>query len=105
MLKLPLLAHPFADVLLTYVWMCAKGGILGANSKFCISSAPSSTSFIFTSPLGFKEDTRRAWVAWEKGELQTKYCLYGYWHTPTIPDPDALVVPIHDWEKGSSSRR
>ena len=63
MLTLPLLAHPFADVLLTYVWMCAKGGSLGANSKICISSAPSSRSFIFTSPLGFEEDTRRAWVA------------------------------------------
>ena len=105
MLTLPLLAHPFADVLLTYVWMCAKGGSLGANSKICISSAPSSRSFIFTSPLGFEEDTRRAWVAWEKGELQTKYCLYRYRHTHPIPDPDALVVLIHDGEKGSSSRR
>ena len=88
-MTLPLLAHPYAAVLLTYVWMFAKGAILGANIRICISSAPISGSFIITSPLGLEEDTIRAWVAWEKGEHQTKYCPSGYCRNPPIPDPDA----------------
>ena len=32
-LTLPLLAHPCAAVLLTYVWMCAKGAILGEKER------------------------------------------------------------------------
>ena len=47
-LTLPLLAHPCASVLLTYVWMFSKFAILGANIRICMSSAPSSRSFIVT---------------------------------------------------------
>ena len=63
MLKLLLLAHPCAAVLLMYVWMCAKGAILGEKIRSCMSSAPSSRLFIATSLVGLEEDTRRAWVA------------------------------------------
>ena len=66
-LTLPLLAHPCDAMLSTYMCMCTKGDILGANSRICMSSAPSSRSFIVTSLLGVKEDTRRAWVVREKG--------------------------------------
>ena len=59
-LTLPLLAHPCAAVLLTYMWMCTKGDILGAKRRSCMSSAPISGSFIVTSLVGLKEDTRRA---------------------------------------------
>ena len=52
MLTLPLLFHPCADVLLVYVWMCSKGGILGAKSRICMSSTPISRSFIITSHVG-----------------------------------------------------
>ena len=94
-LTLILLAHPCAAVLLTYVWMCAKGCILGAKSRIYISSAPSLGSLIVTYPVGLEEETRRAWVVREKGEPQTKYWPSGSQHTPPIPDPNTLVVPIH----------
>ena len=61
-LTLPLLAHPYAAVLLTYVWMCDNRDILGVKSRIFMSSAPSSRSFIFTSHVGLEEDTRSAWV-------------------------------------------
>ena len=70
-MTLPLLDHPCAAVLLVYVWMCAKGAILGAKNRIFIISDPSSRSFLVTSTLGLEEDTRRAWVDWEKGGLQT----------------------------------
>ena len=70
-----------------------------------MSSAPSSRLFIVTSPLGLEEDTRRAWVASEKGDFQTKYYPSGYRHTPPIPDSDALVSPIHVGGKGCNLRR
>ena len=53
-LTLPLLAHPCASVLLTYVWMCAKTTILGANIRSCMSSNPSSRLFIVTSQVGLE---------------------------------------------------
>ena len=59
-LTLPLLAHPCDAVLLTYMCICANGEILGAKSRSCVSSAPISRSFIVTSLLGLKEDTRNA---------------------------------------------
>ena len=59
-LTLPLLANPCAAVLLTFIWMCAKGSILGAKSRSCMSSAPISRSCIVTSLVELKEDTRRA---------------------------------------------
>ena len=43
-----LLSHPCVSVLLAYLWMCAKGSILGANSSICMSSIPSSRLFIVT---------------------------------------------------------
>ena len=64
-LTLPLLDHPCAAILSTYVWMCAKGGILGAKSRICMSSASVLRSFIVTYPVGLEEDTRRAWVVME----------------------------------------
>ena len=39
-LKLPLLDHPCATVLLRYMWMCAKGTIFDAKIRICMSSAP-----------------------------------------------------------------
>ena len=51
-LTLPLLAHSYAAVLSTYVWMCANGAILGAKSRICMSSAPIPRSFIVTSSVG-----------------------------------------------------
>ena len=62
MLILPLLAHPYAVILSTYVWMCANTAILGAKSRSYMSSAPTPRSFIVTSPMGLEEYTRRAWV-------------------------------------------
>ena len=62
-LKLPLLDHLCAAMLLTYVWMCAKGTILGAKIRICMSSAPIYRLFIVTSPVVLEEDTMRAWVA------------------------------------------
>ena len=59
-LTLPLLDHPCAAVLSTYMWMCAKGDILGAKSRSCMSSAPISSLCIVTSLVGLKEDTRCA---------------------------------------------
>ena len=64
---LPLFYHPCAAVLLTYVCMCAKGTILGAKIRICMSSTHRSGSFIVTSPVGLEEDTRCDWVAREKG--------------------------------------
>ena len=93
-LKLPLLAHPCAARLSTYVCMCAKCSILGAKIRICMISAPISRLFIVTPPVGLKEDTRRAWVVREKGKLKINYFPYGSRHTPPIPDPNALVVPI-----------
>ena len=49
---------------------------------------------------GLEEYTRRAWVAREKRDFQTNYWPSGSLHTPPIPDPDALVVPIHMGGKG-----
>ena len=66
MLTLPLLAHPCATVLLTYMWMCAKEGILGEKIRRCMSSAPNSRLFIVTSHMGLEEYTRRALVVREK---------------------------------------
>ena len=71
-LTLALLAHPCASVLSTYVWMCAKGPILAAKIRSCMSSALISRSFIVTYPVELNEDTRRAWVVREKGKSQTK---------------------------------
>ena len=105
MLTLTLLAHLFAAVLSTYMWMCAKGAILGTKSRSCMSSAPSSRSFIVTSHLGLEEYTRRVCIVREKGEHQTKYWTSRSWHTPTITDTDKLVVPIQVGGKGSNSRR
>ena len=51
-LTLPLLAHPFAAVLSTYVWMFAKGTILGAKSRSFMSIATSLRLFIFTPHVG-----------------------------------------------------
>ena len=68
-MKLPLLSHPCAAVLLMYGCMCAKGTILGAKIRICMSRAPRSGSFIVTSPVGLEEDTRRAWVAKEMGNF------------------------------------
>ena len=61
-ITLPLLDHPCAAVLLTYVWVCAKGGILGSKIRICMSSAPILRSFIVTSTVGLEGDNRRAWV-------------------------------------------
>ena len=88
-LTLPLLAHSCASVLSTYVCMCAKGTILGAKSRICISSAPSSRSFIVTSTLVLEEDTRRAWVDWEKGELQKSILPLGL--SISLP----FLIPMH----------
>ena len=104
-LKLPLLVHTCASVLLTYIWICAKGGILGAKSRICMSSAPILRLFIVTSPVGLEEYTRRAWVVREEGEHQTKYWPSGSRHTGPIPDPNKLVVPVHVGGKGSNSWR
>ena len=65
-LTLHLLAHPCAVVLLTYLWMCAKGAILVANIRICMSNSPRYRLFIVTSPVGLEEDTRRAYVVREK---------------------------------------
>ena len=104
-LTLPLLAHPCAAMLSRYMWMCAKGDILGAKSRICMSSAPISRLFIVTSTVGLEEDTRRAWVVREKGERQTKYCPPGSQNTPPITDPAALVVQNQVGEKVSNSWR
>ena len=61
-LTLHLLAHPCTAVLSTYVWICAKGAILGANIRNCMISAPISRMLIVTYPVGLEDDTRRAWV-------------------------------------------
>ena len=68
-------------------------------------SSPSSRPFIVKSHVGLEEDTRHAWVVMEKGERQKHYWPSGSRHTPPIPDPDALVVPIHVGDKVSNSRR
>ena len=68
-LKLPLLVHTCASVLLTYIWICAKGGILGAKSRICMSSSPILTLFVVTYTVGLEEDTRHAWVV--RGEERT----------------------------------
>ena len=103
-MALPLLSHTCAAVLSTYMWMCAKGAILGVKSRICISINPSSRSFIVTSPVGLEEDTMRAWVVREKREIQTKYWTSASWHTYPIPYPYALVVPNQLEEKGSNLR-
>ena len=59
-LTLTLLAHTYDSVLSTYIWMCAKGAILGAKIRICMSSTPRLRSFIVTSPVGLEEDTRSA---------------------------------------------
>ena len=59
-LTLPLLDHPCASVLSTYVLMCAKGAIIGAKNRIYMISAPNSRFFIVTSPAGMEEDTRCA---------------------------------------------
>ena len=104
-LTLPLLTHPCAALLSTYVWICAKGNILGAKSRIFMSSAPSSSVFIVTSHLRLEEDIRHAWVVRENRERQTKYFPSGYQHNPPIPDPDASAVPIQVGAKGSNLRR
>ena len=71
-LKIPLLVHTCSAVLLTYVWMCAKGCILGAKSRIFMSSAPILTLFIVTSPVGLEEDTRHAWVVRGEGRTPNK---------------------------------
>ena len=58
-LILPLLDRTCAAVLLTYVWMCAKGEILGTNIRSCMSSTPISRSFIVKSLVELEEDIRR----------------------------------------------
>ena len=103
-LTLFLLAHPCASVLLTCLWMCAKGAILVAKIRSCMSSAPRSRSFIVTSLVQLEEDTMRAWVTREKGDSQKKYWLSGSWNNPPIPYPDASEVPIHAVGKGCNSR-
>ena len=60
-LKLPLLSHPCATVFSMYVWMCAKGTILGENIRRLMSSSPRYKLFIVTSLLGLEEDTMNAW--------------------------------------------
>ena len=69
-MTLPLLSHTCAAVLSTYMWMCAKGAILGVKRRICISINPSSRSFIVTFLAVLEEDTRRAWVVREKRVLQ-----------------------------------
>ena len=104
-ITLPLLDHLCAAVLLIYVWMCSKGEISCSNIRSCMSSAPSSGSFIVTYPFGLEEDTRRAWVVRENGEYQSNYWTSGSQHTPPIPDPDASIVTIQVEAKGSNLRR
>ena len=104
-MTLPLLSHPCTYMLSTYVWICDMVAILYTKSRSCMSSAPSSRLFIFTSHVGLDEDTRRVWVVRENGGRQTKYCPSGSWHTPPIPDLDASVVPIQVGSKISNSRR
>ena len=104
-LKLPLFSHTYSSVLSTYVSMCSKGAILGAKIRICMSSTPSSGSFIVTSLVGLEEDTRRAWVAREKGNFQTNYLPYGSRHTPPIPDLNSWVVLMHMGGKGCNSWR
>ena len=53
-LTLHLLDHLYFTVLLTCVWMCDKGAILRAKIRSCMSSAPSSKSFIVTYLLGLE---------------------------------------------------
>ena len=53
-LALSLLDHPCAAMLLTYVWMCTKGAILGGNIRICMISAPSLSSFVVTYPVWFE---------------------------------------------------
>ena len=104
-MTLPLLSHTCAAVLSTYMWMCAKGSILGAKSRICICIDPISRSFIVTSSVGLEEDTMRAWVVREKREIKTKYWTSASWNTSPIPYPYALVVPTQVEEKGSNLRR
>ena len=70
-----------------------------------MDSEPISRSFIVTYMVGLDNDNRRALVAKEKWDFQTKYWPSGSRHTPPIPDPDALVVPIHVGGKGYNLRR
>ena len=72
-LTLPLFSNTCASMLSTYVWMCAKSAILGEKIRIYMSSATSSRSFIITSLVGLKEDTRRECFDREKGDFQTNY--------------------------------
>ena len=74
--------------------MCAREAILGRKLRSCIRSTPNSKWFIFTSPLGLEEDTKRDWVAGAKWERQMKYWPSGSCQTSLMPEPEALVVPI-----------
>ena len=71
-LKIPLFVHTCSAVVLTYVWMCAKGCILGAKSRIFMSSAPILTLFVVTYPVGLEEDTRHAWVVRGEGGTPNK---------------------------------
>ena len=104
-LTLPLLAHRCAAMLSTYVCMCAKGAVLSAKSRICMSSAPSLRSFIVTYPVGLEEYNRHAWDVREKEERQTKYWTSGYRNNSPITDTNALVVPIQVGENSSNLQR
>ena len=99
MLILPLFYHTYASKLLTNLWMCAKGAILGEKISIYMSSATSSRLFIIISPVGLEEDTRRKWVARGKGDFQTNSWPYGCWNSPPITDLNAWVVLIHVGKK------
>ena len=60
-------------MLLTHVWMYAKGAILREKIRIYMSSVTSSRSFIITSLVGLKEDTRRECFDRENGDFQTNY--------------------------------
>ena len=88
-LTLPLLTHPCAALLSTYVWICAKGNILGAKSRIFMSSAPSSSLFIVTSHLRVEEDIRHAWVVREIGN--TKQSIFPQGISITL----LFLTPMH----------
>ena len=91
-------------MLLTYVWMYAKGAILREKIRIYMSSVTSSRSFIITYPVGLEENTRRKWVAREKGDFRKNYWPHGCRHAPSIPELNAWVALIHVGKKCCNSR-
>ena len=93
-LALPLIAHPSADVLSTFVAIYCNGSIKGQKMWRHAGYAARSRFLMVRSPLGFYSVNKCCVVVYPTGRLYINHCPLGIMKNPPIPSSDTYVATL-----------